>query len=168
MGARTRLRDAGPVLSKDILKMITREAGKDVAVIAQKTEEATKARADLKRAEEDFEEKVSAMDKRVRETMSTGIEGAALGGAFGFGIGGTIAYLAHDAVADYFGKGTWPAMLLLPGTGAVVLMAAPSVLKDRKSAPGENASTRAGAYGAGIGLIAVGGYLSYQDYSASP
>jgi cobalamin biosynthesis protein CobD/CbiB len=156
------------MLSKDILKMITREAGKDVAVIAQKTEEATKAKADLKKAEDSFEEKVAAMDRRVRETMSTGVESAAMGGALGFGLGGGAAYLLHDTVAGYFGRGTWTAMLVLPVTGAVTLAVVPSMLKDRKSAPGENASARAGAYGAGLGLLSVGGYLSYEDYKAIP
>ncbi len=156
------------MLSKEILKMITREAGKDVAVIAQKTEEATKARSDLKRAEDDFEAKVSAMDRKVKETMTAGVESAAMGGAIGFGLGGGAAYLLHDTVADYFGRGTMTAMVVLPAAGVLILAVAPSALKDRKSAPGENASTRAGAYGAGLGLLGVGGYLSYEDYKALP
>ena len=58
--------------------------------------------------------------------------------------------------------------VLLPGVGVAMLMVAPSVLRDRKSQPGENAAARAGAYGGALGLITVGGYLSYQDYQAAP
>jgi hypothetical protein len=155
-------------ISKEILSMIQRSAGKDVALIAEKSEAAATARADLKKAESDFDDKVNSLQRQFREGMQTGLQEAAMAGAIGFGIGGGIAYMVHDRIAEYFGKGSWPALLVLPVTGIVVVVATPDLFKDPAKKPGENASTRAGAYGTGLGLAMVGGYLSYQDYSALP
>jgi hypothetical protein len=153
-------------ISKDILSMIQRSAGKDVALIAEKSEQAASARAELKKAEADFDDKVTMLERRFREGMSTGLQEAAMAGAVGFGVGGGIAYMAHDKVAEYFGKGSWLSLLTVPAAGALILAVTPEVAKDPKSKPGENASTRAGGYGLGLGMVVVGGYLSYQDYSA--
>ena len=155
-------------ISKDILSMIQRSAGKDVALIAEKSEAAATARADLRKAEQDFDEKVNVLERRFREGMSTGLQEAAMAGAIGFGVGGGLAYMLHDKIATYFGKGSWPAMLALPVTGIALVAATPGIMKDPAKKPGENASERAGVYGAGLGLAMVGGYLSYQDYSLLP
>jgi hypothetical protein len=156
------------VFNKDLLKLITREAGKDVATIVQKTEEASRARAEARAAESEFETKVLTLEGKMKEMMTTGVESAAFSGALGFGLGGAIAFIAHDQVASYFGKGSWPALLTLPGAGLLVLAVTPSFFKDKKKGSGENATTRAASYGTALGLLGVGGYFSYQDYMATP
>lgn len=153
-------------ISKEILSMIQKSAGKDVALIAEKSEQAAAAKADLRKAEMEFDEKVNSLERRFREGMQSGLQEAAMSGAIGFGIGGGLAYMLHDRVAEYFGKGSYTAMAVLPVAGVVLLAATPELLKDPRSKPGENASTRAAGYGTGLGLALVGGYLSYQDYAA--
>lgn len=155
-------------MHKDILTLITRAAGKDVATIVAKTDEVAKTRQELRHAESSFEEKIATMDRRLKEANTAGIESAAMAGALGFGAGGGAAFLLHDQVASYFGKGSWPALLALPAAGIGMIAITPSLFKDKKSAPGENAAVRSAAYGGGLGLATVGGYFSYQDYSAKP
>lgn len=154
-------------LSQDLMKLITRTGGKDVATIVEKTEQAAKAKSDLKQAEESFEAKIALMDKRYANQMTQGVEQVAITSAIGFGLGGGLAYIAHDSIASYFGKGSWPALLTLPALGAITVAVTPSMFKDKRSDPGGNATARAGGYGFGVGLLAVGGYLSYQDYMAA-
>ena len=155
-------------ISKEILSMIQRSAGKDVALIAEKSEAAATAKADLRKAESDFDEKVGVLERRFREGMQSGLQEAAMAGAIGFGVGGGLAYMIHDRIAEYFGKGSWPALLTLPAAGVIMVVATPDLFKDPPKKPGEQASTRAAVYGGGLGLALVGGYLSYQDYSALP
>lgn len=155
------------MLSKDALKMITREAGKDVATILQKSEEASAAKAALRQSEADFDAKVGAMQARLKDAVTSGAESAAMAGGIGFGIGGAIAFIAHDKVSTYFGKGSWLALLTLPAAGLGTIAITPMLLKDRPKALGENAGMRAGGYGLGLGLLGVGGYFSYQDYMAA-
>jgi len=154
-------------LSNDSLKLITRTAGKEVAQIVQTSDQLAKAKADAKAAEESFDAKVALMDKKFANQMTQGVEQVALASAISFGIGGAIAYIAHDSIATYFGKGSWPALLTLPAVGVVVIAATPAVFKDKRSDPGGNATARASGYGFGTGLLMVGGYLSYQDYTAA-
>ena len=153
-------------MNKELLKLITKEAGKDVATIVAKTDEAARTRSELRHAENSFDERISDMSRRLREANTAGLEAAAISGAVGFGAGGGAAYLLHDQVAAYFGKGSWAALLTLPVAGIATFAAVPALFKDKKSAPGENASMRAAGYGAGLGLAGVAGYLSYQDYTA--
>lgn len=167
IASRSPLRDALH-MNKELLKLITKEAGKDVATIVAKTDEAARTRSELRHAENSFDEKINAMSQRLREANTDGIETAALAGAVGFGIGGATAYLLHDQVSAYFGKGSWPALMVLPSAGIATIAVTPSVFKDKKSQPGENAAMRSAAYGGGVGLLTISAWLSYQDYSAKP
>lgn len=154
-------------LSTDMLNLIRRTGGKDVALIVEKTEQAAKAKADLKASEEAFEEKAKLMDRKMANAWTQGAEQIAVTAAIGAGIGGAVAYIAHDSVVAYFGAKSWPALLALPAVGAIVVAVTPSVFKDKRSDPGGNATARGGAYGFGLGLLGVAGYLSYQDYQAA-
>lgn len=149
------------------MKLITREGGKELANVVALQDKANSAVLDRQRAELEFEEKTAEIEKRYRESMTVGVQNLAIATVFGFGLGGAIAYLAHDYVANYFGRGKPLALLTLPAVGIAIIAATPRFLQDSKKAPGEKKEERAASYGAGLGLIAVGGYCSYEDYVAA-
>ncbi len=150
------------------MKLITRDGGKELASVVALTDKAQTAELEKKRAEAEFEEKTQEIEKRYRDQMTVGVQNLAIATVFGFGLGGGLAYLAHDYVADYFGRGSPMALLTLPAAGIVVIAATPKMLQDSKKAPGEKKEERAASYGAGLGLLVVGGYCSYEDYMAPP
>lgn len=154
-------------VSADLLKVITRDGGKDLAAIVQLTDKANSAVAEKKRAEEEFASTAADIERRFHESMTAGVQSVAVAAVAGFGLGGTIAWLAHDSIATYFGKGTWPALLTLPAAGIVVLAATPKMFKDKRGNPGEQKEERAASFGAGLGLLTIGGYCSYQDYTTT-
>lgn len=153
-------------VSPDLLKLITKEGGKELAQVVTLTDKANTAVAERKRAEDEFESKAADIQRRHQEMMTVGVQNIAIGAVVGFGLGGAIAWLAHDSIADYFGRGSWPSLLALPTSGIVLLGFTPKLFADRRSAPGEKKEERAASFGAALGLLTVGGYCSYTDYAA--
>lgn len=155
-------------IDKETLKMITREAGKGVADVVQYREQAAAATRKAKDSEEDFDRQVATLQTKLRDLTTTGVEDLAISAAAGFGAGGGLAYILHDQVKEYFGADSIFALAALPVAGVVIVAATPKMLKDPAKKPGENANKRAAGYGFGMGMAAVGAYLSYEDYSAQP
>lgn len=150
--------------------MITREGSKELATQVELDQKLQNAMAAKKQADEDADRRVAEIEAKWNEAVTIGSQRVTTAAVFGFGVGGGLAFFAHDFIADYFGRGTAYALLALPVTGAAMLAITPGVFADRpgKKHAGENKETRAASYGAGAGLLLVGGYCSYLDYAANP
>lgn len=137
----------------------------DRSELAKQSEAARKARSELASAEQNYEAEVDRLEKRITSLQNAGVKQVATMALIGAGAGGGTAYLTHDMLADYFGRATWPALLILPVAGVLTFAKTPSFFKDRGKK--SLADERAMGYGAGVGLLLVGGYLSYEDYVAA-
>jgi hypothetical protein len=167
MSPARRSRESGHVkFSVEDQKLLRRD-GVDASTlrVLEKTEEARKLKADLDRREREFEAAIAERDSEIREMQTAGVQKIAIAGAVGFGVGGGLAYILHDEVATQFGKGTPLALGLLPAVGLALLAGTKKIFKPSKKV--DTSQARAGSYGAALGLVLVGGFLSYEDYQAS-
>jgi hypothetical protein len=120
----------------------------------------TDLRADLKNSDK---EKNSA----IRNFIKKDVPQIAIYSGAGAAIGGLLGYFLFDKMQEWFGAGTYVALLGTAALGIVVIVAAPSLVRVTKKSLETSAPIAGALYGFGAGVAGVGAYRAYQEWPAA-
>lgn len=147
-------------MTEKALAALSRTEGQYAGAVIRAEHRFRDAQRENKQLKNRLDEVLDESRKKLREwgnERAMRVAGAAAGG---FGLGAAVAYFGDAFVVAKIGTGSL-GLILIPGVGLIVAAVAPTI-KDKggKSA----AETRAGVFGFGLGLMLMGGYMSYQRW----
>lgn len=150
-------------MKAEAVKVVRSGDTKAAELVVKQENQVARAKADVKELEGEI-----AASKKEAKGVAEIMNNAIYAGGAGAVAGAAVAVFGQDWLDKKYGATSATSKWAIPAVGVVMIVVGQKALKDKKSAPGKRAAPRAAVTGAGIGMLAVGGYQTYKKIKAQP